>query len=293
MSAEVTSNELRVEVIDRVAHAVLDRPERLSALSTGLIADLIESFDRCERDDEVWAVLLTGAGDRSFCAGIDLKEMREADVGQQLPALPMQGTQRNLFEVIIECAKPVVAALNGVAAGGGCEIALARGVAPPPAFPAASSTRRAPGHLVISWLENPGDGSDLPGMEAQFSAEAEGTSGSSVCKCRLEVIQLGRHPVHGRGQIGCAGDDHELAPGMGHQRSARRDAEVGGVVEVADEQPPHSGYLGHLAHVAYADYGLDESEYGSAAQPFAEPCARQDPRPSRPPPSAALAGPRA
>lgn len=125
MSADVTRNGLRVEVVDRVAHVVLDRPDRLNALSTGLIADLIGAFERFEGDDDVWAVLLTGAGNRAFCAGIDLKEMREADVEEQLPTMPMRGTQRNLFEVVLECAKPVVAALNGVAAGGGCEIALA------------------------------------------------------------------------------------------------------------------------------------------------------------------------
>lgn len=192
MSAEVTSNELRVEVIDRVAHAVLDRPERLSALSTGLIADLIESFDRCERDDEVWAVLLTGAGDRSFCAGIDLKEMREADVGQLLPALPMQGTQRNLFEVIIECAKPVVAALNGVAAGGGCEIALARGVAPPPAFPAASSTRRAQDISSSVGSNTPATGATCRGWRHSFPpkprARAVRASASAASRLSNSVV---------------------------------------------------------------------------------------------------------
>jgi len=121
---QATDNGLRVEVLDRVAYVVLDRPDRLNALSTGLIADLVATFDRFEHDDEVWAVLLTGAGDRAFCAGVDLKEMRESGRVEPL-TMPMRGTQRNVFEAILECGKPVVAALNGVAAGGGCEIALA------------------------------------------------------------------------------------------------------------------------------------------------------------------------
>lgn len=70
-------------------------------------------------------MLITGSGSRAFSAGMDLKEMREADGAARQPALPMGGTQRNVFETILECGKPVVAAINGVAAGGGCEIALA------------------------------------------------------------------------------------------------------------------------------------------------------------------------
>ena len=120
-----TENGLNVDIVDRLAIVTLDRPERLNALSTGLVADLIETFDRFDTDDDVWAVLITGAGERAFSAGIDLKEMGERDGASKLPSLPMGGPQRNIFETILDCSKPVVAALNGVAAGGGCEIALA------------------------------------------------------------------------------------------------------------------------------------------------------------------------
>lgn len=120
-----TPNGLSVEVVDRIARVTLDRPEQLNALSSGLISDLIAAFDRFSADDDVWAVLITGSGSRAFSAGIDLKEMNEADQSQRAPTLPMRGVQRNVFEVILECSKPVVAALNGVAVGGGCEVALA------------------------------------------------------------------------------------------------------------------------------------------------------------------------
>lgn len=119
-----TDNGLSVEVVDRIAHVMLDRPERLNALSTGLIADLVAAFDGFSTDDDVWAVLLTGSGDRAFSAGIDLKESHQANGARPL-TMPMTGTGRNVFETVLECAKPTVAALNGVAAGGGCEIALA------------------------------------------------------------------------------------------------------------------------------------------------------------------------
>lgn len=124
----LTANGLRVSVTDRVAQVVLDRPDRLNALSTGLQHDLIEAFDRFEEDDDVWVVLLTGAGDRAFCAGVDLKEVNAGDADARPLSMPMRGTGRNVFETVLECGKPVVVALNGVAAGGGCEIAIAADV---------------------------------------------------------------------------------------------------------------------------------------------------------------------
>ncbi len=120
-----TENGLVVEVDDRVARVTLDRPERLNAISTGLTSDLVEAFDAFNTDESVWAVLVTGAGERAFSAGIDLKEMHGDDQESRLARMPMGGSQRNLFETVLECQKPVVAALNGVAAGAGCEISLA------------------------------------------------------------------------------------------------------------------------------------------------------------------------
>ena len=123
--ADTNKNGLSIDVEDRIAFVTIDRPERLNALSSGLISDLVAAFDRFSVDDDVWAVLITGSGTRAFSAGIDLKEMASADKEDRLPTLPMGGTQRNVFEAVLECTKPVVAALNGVAVGGGCEVALA------------------------------------------------------------------------------------------------------------------------------------------------------------------------
>jgi enoyl-CoA hydratase len=119
-----TENGLEVTVVDRVATVVLDRPERLNALSTGLQADLVRAFDGFDADPEVWAVVLTGAGDRAFSAGVDLKEVRESD-SAGAPLRPMAGFSRNVFETVLDCGRPTVAALNGWAMGGGCELALA------------------------------------------------------------------------------------------------------------------------------------------------------------------------
>jgi enoyl-CoA hydratase len=120
-----TEHGLEIEVADRVARVTLDRPDRLNAISTGMMADLVNAFDSFSRDDDVWAVMITGSGERAFSAGIDLKEANGGDQSERMAAMPMGGAQRNVFEVILECAKPTVAVLNGVAVGGGCEIALA------------------------------------------------------------------------------------------------------------------------------------------------------------------------
>jgi len=120
-----TANGLSIEVADRIAHVTLDRPERLNAISTGMMTDLVTTFDSLGRDPAVWVVLVTGAGDRAFSAGIDLKEANQDDQDERMQRMPMGGAERNVFEVILECQKPVVAALNGVAVGGGCEVALA------------------------------------------------------------------------------------------------------------------------------------------------------------------------
>jgi enoyl-CoA hydratase len=119
-----TESGLAVEHRDRVLYLTLDRPERMNALSSELQADLIEAVDSASRDPDVWAVLVTGAGDRAFCAGVDLKEIRESDESGRAPRHPMRGLRRNVFEAVLECERPVVAALNGWTVGGGLELAL-------------------------------------------------------------------------------------------------------------------------------------------------------------------------
>jgi enoyl-CoA hydratase len=122
---------LIVEIRDRVAYATLDRPERLNALSVGLTNDLVDAFDSFSTDPGIWAVLLTSTGDRAFSAGADLKDMGSGDAAareggsSRRGVVPMTGSRRNFFEVIMECAKPTVAAVFGWAMGGGCELALA------------------------------------------------------------------------------------------------------------------------------------------------------------------------
>ncbi len=131
---ERTEGGLIVEVRDRVAYATIDRPERMNAISVGLADDLVDVFDAFSTDRDVWAVVLSATGERAFCAGADLKDIGAADAardntgaagGRRPGAVPMTGSRRNFFEVILECSKPTVASVFGWAMGGGCELAVA------------------------------------------------------------------------------------------------------------------------------------------------------------------------
>lgn len=116
---------LEVEVRERIGYVTIDRQERRNALSQEVMHGLVDAFDRFDRDDQVWAVLVTGAGDVAFSAGRDLKQLSNRDDDGLGPHLPMKGATRNAFEAVYECRKPVVAAINGWAVGGGLELAMA------------------------------------------------------------------------------------------------------------------------------------------------------------------------
>jgi enoyl-CoA hydratase/carnithine racemase len=105
-----------------VAVVVLDRPDALNAINTAMGEDLVTCFGRINADPSVRAVVLTGAGERAFSAGADLKE-RQGMTDDAWRA------QHVVFETaaarILHCPVPVVAAIEGYAMGGGWEIALA------------------------------------------------------------------------------------------------------------------------------------------------------------------------
>lgn len=113
---------IRIEIQDRLATITIDRPEVRNALNTRVIEDLTLAFQDLSGRSDVGAVLLTGAGDKAFVAGADIKEM-VGKTGLEMQAFSELG--RRLCDAIEGCPKPVIAAINGYALGGGCEIAMA------------------------------------------------------------------------------------------------------------------------------------------------------------------------
>ena len=114
--------DLRVEIADAVATITLDRPDALNALTIALKEELLAAFETVAADDAVRAVVLTGAG-RAFCAGQDLRERLEPGA----PSLEEEIRLRYnpLIRAMRALPKPIVGAINGVAAGAGASLAFA------------------------------------------------------------------------------------------------------------------------------------------------------------------------
>lgn len=115
---------IRYAVTDAVATITLDRPDAMNSLTAEVKAALLDALRRAAADPEVRAVLLTGSG-RAFCAGQDLREHADnLEAGRGL-ADTVRAHYNPIVELITTMAKPVVAAVNGVAAGAGASLAFA------------------------------------------------------------------------------------------------------------------------------------------------------------------------
>ena len=117
------SDVILVEQEDGVAIVTLNRPNAMNALSKALRSELYRTMTALNDDDEVRVVILTGAGQKAFTAGLDLKELG-AEPGA-MSAANAEGADENPVRAIESCRKPVIGAINGVAITGGFEVALA------------------------------------------------------------------------------------------------------------------------------------------------------------------------
>ena len=116
-------DEVRYEVAEHVATITIDREERRNALSWGVIGELRRAFATAKGDPDVRVAVLTGAGDRAFCAGADLTGM--ADGAGYAALHDARGQLAGLFRDLWELGKPVVARVRGYALAGGFGLACA------------------------------------------------------------------------------------------------------------------------------------------------------------------------
>ncbi len=112
---------IQVEKHGHTAWITLNRPEAMNAISTQLARELLAALAMVEEDGEVWAAAITGAGERAFCAGADLRERKDMSREQMVR---QRALFVKMFTAISFFPKPLVAAVNGYALAGGFEIAL-------------------------------------------------------------------------------------------------------------------------------------------------------------------------
>lgn len=115
------SQTVLFEVKDGIGYVTINRPEALNALSSQVLSDLNNVLDTIEKSDDVRVVILTGAGEKAFVAGADIKEM---DKMSPIQCFEYMTFANDTFNRLSDLKQPTISVINGYALGGGCELAL-------------------------------------------------------------------------------------------------------------------------------------------------------------------------
>ena len=113
---------LLTSIENNVLTITINRPEKLNALNKNVFTDLDQALNDIEKNPEVRSAIITGAGVKAFVAGADISEFSDLTKDQ---AMVMAQTGQDIFLRIERCNKPIIAAVNGFALGGGCELSMA------------------------------------------------------------------------------------------------------------------------------------------------------------------------
>ncbi|MHA1768883.1 MAG: enoyl-CoA hydratase/isomerase family protein [Candidatus Thorarchaeota archaeon] len=118
----MSEEDVLYEVADGIATVTINRPSKYNALNIAVVKRLRDLFEKAEHDDSVRVVILTGSGDKAFAAGADISEFQGKD---SKSVKPLAENGQDFCKFVEAMGKPVIAAINGFALGGGCEIAMA------------------------------------------------------------------------------------------------------------------------------------------------------------------------
>lgn len=113
-------NNLLINLEENIATVTINRPDKLNALNSETMSELKTAFEELENNDKVYVIILTGAGEKAFVAGADISELNKLDA---LSGKVFAEKGQAVFNTIEKCKKPVIAAVNGFALGGGSELA--------------------------------------------------------------------------------------------------------------------------------------------------------------------------
>ena len=113
------TDTLEIDVSERIAVVTINRPEVRNSLSRQVLDDLNTVLSHAEQDDAIGALVFTGAGQKAFAAGADITQLQN-----YTPASALESYMQRTYDAIEQFGKPTIAAVNGYALGGGCELAM-------------------------------------------------------------------------------------------------------------------------------------------------------------------------
>ncbi len=178
------------EMNDKIAWITINRPEALNAMNPDVISELEEAFNNCIKKSSVGVIILTGSGDKSFVAGADIKKMQTMGPDE---ALSFGKAGQRLTVTIENSPKPIIAAVNGFALGGGCEISLACHIRV-----ASETAKFGQPEVLLGILPGWGGTQRLPKLVGMGIANEIITTGRMISAAEAKEIGLANHVVPSR-----------------------------------------------------------------------------------------------